>query len=182
MKKICIDPGHGGIHPGACYFGEKEKDLTLSISLGLRKHLTEAGFEVIMTRETDMDISLSDRCAISNREKCDLFLSIHCNASYNPKTKGIETYRYGGKSNVSDMSLCVAKYIQKHLVNRTGAKDGGVRSNTTFTTLRKTACPSLVLELGYLSNQHENLELTHPEYQELLILGIVDGITKCGLS
>jgi N-acetylmuramoyl-L-alanine amidase len=93
VSRIVIDPGHGGHDPGASGNGINEAELVLDVSLRLKKLLeNEPGVEVVMTRESDVFIPLDQRTAIANRESADLFLSIHANASRNPKARGVETY------------------------------------------------------------------------------------------
>ena len=92
-KTIVIDPGHGGKDPGALGRGTlQEKAIVLSISEKLRKILTQKGYTVLMTRDTNRYIPLKDRTTFAMQHKADLFLSIHANASENSKAKGIETY------------------------------------------------------------------------------------------
>ena len=92
-KTIVIDPGHGGKDPGALGKGTlKERVIVLSISERLREILTQKGYTVLMTRDTNRFIPLKERTAFATRHKADLFLSIHANASVNRKAKGIETY------------------------------------------------------------------------------------------
>jgi N-acetylmuramoyl-L-alanine amidase len=94
IKKIVIDPGHGGEDPGACgKNGTKEKDVNLQVSKILKKLIEkELKLEVILTRERDTFLSLGERSKIANTEKADIFLSIHCNASKNPFSSGPEVY------------------------------------------------------------------------------------------
>ncbi len=93
VRKVVIDPGHGGTDPGCLGLaGLKEKDIVLDIALKLQKLLTEAGLEVIMTRETDIFIKVENRCIPANNIKADLFVSIHANASFNKARAGIETF------------------------------------------------------------------------------------------
>jgi N-acetylmuramoyl-L-alanine amidase len=93
VSRVVIDPGHGGHDPGASGNGVNEAELVLDVSLRLKKLLEKApGTEVVMTRETDVYIPLEQRTAIANRESADLFLSVHANASRNPKARGVETY------------------------------------------------------------------------------------------
>lgn len=94
IKKVVVDPGHGGHDAGAVgYGGMMEKDVVLDVGKKLRKMLTEElGVEVIMTRDTDIFIPLEERTAIANTSGADLFVSLHCNASRNKKAGGIETY------------------------------------------------------------------------------------------
>ncbi len=93
IKKIVIDPGHGGHDPGAIGPEDiKEKNITLKIGKMLAGRLRSMGFHVIMTRDTDVFIPLEERTAIANMSNADLFISIHANASISRKTKGIATY------------------------------------------------------------------------------------------
>jgi N-acetylmuramoyl-L-alanine amidase len=94
IKRVVIDPGHGGEDPGAVGpSGLKEKDVTLNLAKILAQKLrTYLGIEVILTREEDKFIPLIQRPAIANSKKADLFISIHTNASPDSKGCGIETY------------------------------------------------------------------------------------------
>ena len=93
VARIVIDAGHGGHDPGAMGNGLSESELTLDVAVRLSKLLQkQPGVEVVMTRSTDVFIPLEERTAIANREGADLFLSIHANASRNPKARGVETY------------------------------------------------------------------------------------------
>ncbi len=94
IKTVVIDPGHGGLWPGAIgKSGTLEKDITLAISLKLaaviRRNLA---LRVVLTRDKDVDVSLEDRAAMANNIKADIFLSIHANSSYQKNARGPETY------------------------------------------------------------------------------------------
>ena len=92
-KTIVIDPGHGGKDPGALGRGtRKERIIVLAISKKLREILTQKGYTVLMTRDTNRFIPLRERTAFATQRKADLFLSIHANGSKSPKAHGIETY------------------------------------------------------------------------------------------
>jgi N-acetylmuramoyl-L-alanine amidase len=93
-RRIVIDAGHGGHDPGTIgRAGLQEKDLVLDVAQRLDKLVrAELGTEVVMTRSTDVFVPLEERTAIANSKGADLFLSIHANASRNPKASGIETY------------------------------------------------------------------------------------------
>ena len=92
VRRVVIDPGHGGKDPGATRGRVREKDVVLRISKELRARLQRHGFEVHMTRDSDVFLPVSARPARANRAKADLFISIHVNASPNRKTQGVETY------------------------------------------------------------------------------------------
>ena len=94
MRRVVIDPGHGGHDPGAVGpSGLYEKNVVLDIALKLKKILLADPFnEVFLTRETDRFISLEERTAMANRKNADFFVSIHANANPVRRVKGIETY------------------------------------------------------------------------------------------
>ncbi|MCS7184490.1 MAG: N-acetylmuramoyl-L-alanine amidase, partial [bacterium] len=93
--RITIDPGHGGIDPGAKgYSGTLEKDVNLRFSLILAKELEKMGYNIVLTRTNDEFIGLKERADIANSNGSKLFISIHCNAPYGkkPDVKGFEIY------------------------------------------------------------------------------------------
>ena len=94
IRRIVVDPGHGGHDPGAVGpSGIQEKDVVLAIGLDLRDKLKEElGVDVVMTRSTDIFIPLEERTAIANKVNADLFVSVHANAAPNRNASGIETY------------------------------------------------------------------------------------------
>jgi len=93
VARVVIDAGHGGHDPGAQANGVNEAELTLDVATRLSiLLLKQPGVEVVMTRDNDVFVPLEERTAIANREGADLFLSIHANASRNPKARGVETY------------------------------------------------------------------------------------------
>jgi N-acetylmuramoyl-L-alanine amidase len=94
MKKVVIDPGHGGIETGAKgKFGNLEKDVTLSIALKLKALIERnMAFQVVLTRDRDMDVSVETRSAVANNQKADVFISIHTNGSRLKAAEGSETF------------------------------------------------------------------------------------------
>jgi len=98
IRKVVVDPGHGGKDPGAVGpTGLKEKDVNLEIGLRLKEILEGMGLLVVMTREDDTFVPLAERTALANREAADIFISIHCNAAPRKKRarstmRGSETY------------------------------------------------------------------------------------------
>lgn len=95
VRKIVIDPGHGGSDPGAPgYFKNVwEKDIVLKLSKKLAATLRDRlKCTVVLTRSTDKRLTLEERTAIANTKRADLFISLHCNAAKNRRLRGIETY------------------------------------------------------------------------------------------
>jgi N-acetylmuramoyl-L-alanine amidase len=106
VKRIVIDPGHGGRDPGAIGpSGLMEKDVVLRIAKRLKRKLKARGYEVFLTRERDVYLSLEERTAIANTRKADLFVSVHANASRKRRARGIETYILNFPSDEETMEL-----------------------------------------------------------------------------
>ncbi len=93
VRRIVVDPGHGGKDPGAVGFGLKEKDIVLNVAKKIEKILEEKnGYEVLLTRDSDVSLALEERTAIANTKEADLFLSIHVNAHPEETICGVETF------------------------------------------------------------------------------------------
>ena len=92
VRRIVIDPGHGGDDPGAMSFGLKEKDIVLNVAKRMARILTNKNYEVILTRDDDTFLPLEERTAIANSKNADLFLSVHVNAHPQKSVKGVETF------------------------------------------------------------------------------------------
>lgn len=106
-KRIVLDPGHGGKDPGAVGPNRLyEKDVVLDIALKLKKILSKnPDFEVFLTRDKDVFVTLEQRTAIANGKNADLFVSIHTNASPRRNVNGIETYFLNWTDNVEAMKV-----------------------------------------------------------------------------
>ncbi len=116
VSRIVIDPGHGGHDPGARANGVNESDIVLDVALRVEALLkAQPGFDVVLTRRTNVFIPLEERTAIANRESADMFLSIHVNASPRTATRGIETYLLDFASNPDAEALAARE-------NATGAQ------------------------------------------------------------
>ena len=89
---IVVDPGHGGNDPGAVARGIREKEVVLALAKKLAARLKKTGAQVTLTRAGDRLIPLGERDRIANRQSCDLFLSVHANASRNRRAQGVELY------------------------------------------------------------------------------------------
>lgn len=106
IRRIVIDPGHGGKDPGAVGRGGiKEKDVVLDIARRLKRYLEERGIEVILTRNDDRFISLWRRAHLANKKKADLFLSIHANSSRQREARGFEVYYLSDRMDESSKVL-----------------------------------------------------------------------------
>jgi N-acetylmuramoyl-L-alanine amidase len=111
IKRIILDPGHGGKDPGAIGIGGlREKDVVLKVAKKLARKLTKRlGCQVILTRKRDVFIPLEERTAIANTREGDLFVSIHANSAHSAKARGIEVYYLDLASNKRDMQLAASE-------------------------------------------------------------------------
>jgi len=97
IRTVVIDPGHGGLDPGAIGVGGmREKDFTLKLARQVRMYLERQGFRVVLTRDGDRTLSLEERTAIGEGARGDVFVSLHANAARNRALEGIETYYLDG--------------------------------------------------------------------------------------
>ena len=188
-RSIFLDPGHGGSDPGAISGGVREKDLTLSVYNKVSSKLASLGYTVLTSRNVDKDVDLVDRADQANKANADMLLSIHFNAGGRGIARGIETYYYQAtadrvpkinKENHNnaerlERSRKLANKVQQNLLYQTGANDRGVK-RASFTVLRETSIPSILVELGFIDNPEERNKIKTDEYQERLANGIVDGI------
>ena len=190
-RSIFLDPGHGGSDPGAISGGVREKDLTLSVYNKVSSKLASLGYTVLTSRNVDKDVDLVDRAEQANNANADMLLSIHFNAGGRGIARGIETYYYQAtadrvpkinKENHNnperlERSRKLANKVQQNLLYQTGANDRGVK-RASFTVLRETSIPSILVELGFIDNLEERNKIKTNEYQERLANGIVDGIVE----
>lgn len=153
IKRIVIDPGHGGKDPGTCSpSGLKEKDIVLDVALRAAKIIKEKlGCEVILTRDRDVFVPLEERTAIANAKEADLFISIHVNAAPNHEAKGVETYVLDLASNKDAMRLAAME-------NATSAK-------------QISDLQSILLDLMQNSKSNESLKLAGL-VQEKMVSGL----------
>ena len=105
VKRIIIDPGHGG-EPGATsQSGIMEKEITLDVALRLKRLMADGPYEVLLTRETDRSLSLDKRVAFANENKADLFISIHANWMEPRTIRALETYYVGPTDDPNTLKL-----------------------------------------------------------------------------
>lgn len=216
LKKIVIDPGHGGKFRGTQgRNGLREKDVVLDIGLKLRTLLQVRGIKVVMTRETDRHLAvnlnrdLDRRVAIANREQPDLFISIHANWCRKPSVHGFEIYyspnkavskhtklghqktgsytslsrevnrvlAYALRDEYKKQTLDLAKEIQKEFYHRSNNR--GIRK-AGFRVIKKTECPSVLVEIEYMSNKKQCRKLGQKAYRQQIAEELSRAILKFG--
>lgn len=168
---VVIDAGHGG-HDRGGMPGQRvpEKGYTLDVATRLDRALRSAGFRTVMTRSSDVFVSLGDRCRIANSKGNAIFVSIHFNGASNYDAYGIETY-YGSGSR----SAALASSIHRSLLSATGTMDRRVRCRGFF-VLRRTSVPAVLCELGFLTNRSESGRIATSSYRQKLADAVARGI------
>ncbi|ALJ04884.1 N-acetylmuramoyl-L-alanine amidase [Pseudalgibacter alginicilyticus] len=172
QKRIVIDVGHGGKDSGAIGInGIKEKDVILDIALEILRlnEKSETPLDIYLTRYSDTLISLLDRTKLAKALNADVFISLHCNHSDNPTARGIEVFVANDISQYSKDSTWFAYQLQNQIKKQLGFESRGVKF-ANFQVLLETVdyCPSVLIELGFLSNEDESRYLTHSNQNKIL--------------
>lgn len=179
MKYIVIDPGHGGSDAGCSYNEILEKDLNLKISLLLKEEYVSNGYNVILTRDGDYDLSsddnhkkrtdLSHRVNIINNSNNILFISIHMNKYSKSSYYGSQVFYY------KDSNKLLASSIQnslKSVLKNTKRKEKELKG---IYLLENADTPGVLVECGFLSNDKERELLLDSDYQKLISKAIYYG-------
>lgn len=170
-KTIVIDAGHGGYDSGAVGIGSKilEKVYTLKVADQLAEKLKSNGAKVILTRDDDSYITLSQRVSLSHTYNADAFLSLHFDSSKYTSATGTSVFYYSG----TDSRL--ANKVLPELVSKTGQRNRGTKFGN-YQVLRTNSQPSILIELGFLSNYWEEAMITSSRYQSNATTGITNGL------
>ena len=161
MKRVFLDAGHGGYDPGASGFGYKEKDFTLSITNKVKKHLERHNITVILSRNSDVNPSLTERTNKANANKVDVSVSIHCNA-FNGVAKGVETFHYTyGSTNSTKLATCIQNSVINAGLYNTNR---GVKA-ANLHMCRETNMPSCLIETAFIDNAAD-IELLKNKQEE----------------
>ncbi len=183
-KVIYIDPGHGGVDPGAMYKDIKEKDINLSISNVISDKLTKLGAIVYLTRYDDYDLAitntinrkrsdLSRRGNIINRSNCDIFLSIHLNAEETGIWRGAQVF-YNNENKENEV---LAKLLQKNFNKRLNSNREYKLANDLYLQKRVDR-PGVLIEVGFLSNASDRYLLKQASYQNKVAVVVTDSIVE----
>jgi len=173
INSIILDPGHGGDDNGAVWGYAEEDDTNLSICYLLRCELEKENFQVEMTRERDVALSLKKRVDTANDMRPDIFISIHCDAFHNTTVKGISTHVC---IKPSDKTLEIAGDIHKGLAMEFSNHINRGLKNSNFYVLRKTIMPAILVECEFISNPDMRKFLKEPENQLRIARAITNSI------
>ena len=193
-REIIIDPGHGGVDGGAVgYSGVIEKDVNLDITLKLQSILVFMGYDVIMTRESDISIHNDDADTIRQKKVSDLnnrlliaedhsdaaFLSIHQNNFSDSRQSGMCFYyspnNPDSKKLADTLHESMLTYLQPENERQIKAAD------KSLFLMYNAKNPAVLIECGFLSNPNEEKLLTTQEYQYKICLMILNALTDQGL-
>ena len=181
-KIVVLDPGHGGSDSGAVGpTGVTEKSVSLAVSLKAQRLLTNAGYQVVMTRTTDIDVAapgVPDARELQARvdkapPDADLFISVHCNAYSNHGANGMETYH--APNAVKGARL--ARLLNEELERLGGLNNRGVKS-ARFYVMTHSKCPASLIELGFITNYREEKLLASNDYQQKLAQAITNAVNR----
>lgn len=200
---VVLDAGHQGkanrdqepVGPGASETKAKvssgtqgrftrvpEYQVNLEVTLQLRDELEHRGYEVLLTRESnDVDISNAQRAAVANEAQAGAFVRIHCNGSEDPSVHGAFTicptpdnpYPIG---QLYESCRALADQVLDGLVEATGAQKQDIWETDTMSGLNWCEVPSIIVEMGYMTNEAEDNALVSLEYQAKLVQGLANGI------
>lgn len=186
-----LDAGHGGKDQGTCLKNVLEKDLTLNLTNRVAELIrkNKPGIKLILTRTDDTFVSLDERCQIANRNRADLFLSIHINFAQNNRLlSGTETFhanKKGAKSIVqashlernADKSELLAWLLQKSYYESGRPADRGARASNLYVLLN-TEMPAALTEVGFLSNVSDAAYLQSERGQKQIALDIYNALNE----
>ena len=218
-KIIVLDPGHGGVDPGAIGLqGTYEKKIVLMAAKTIKKILVKSGrYKVILTRKSDRFIPLKNRVAIARRAQADLFISLHADSIKNGAVRGATVYtlsenasdreaaQLAERENKSDLIAGIdlntesqevtdilIDLVQRETMNQSAVFAGAVVKEITkkikthrrphkfagFAVLKALDIPSILLEMGYLSNLEDETLLNTTRFQQKLGLAILIGLDR----
>ena len=186
MKKIVIDAGHGGRDVGAVGpTGLKEASVNLDIALRLRQMAESEGIEVYLTRSQNEFLELQERADRANACAPDLFVSIHCNAATTAQASGFEVWTTPGQTPSDDFAESIVRALNHAFPNeplRADLQDGDRDREANFLVLKKTSCPAVLVETGFISHPDTEASMRTPEWRtkmaESILSGIVEGLQE----
>ncbi|WP_299774495.1 N-acetylmuramoyl-L-alanine amidase [uncultured Tateyamaria sp.] len=216
---VVIDPGHGGIDPGAVRETTSEKELMLGIGLALRDALRRAGgIEVVLTRDTDTFVSLTGRVALAHQVGADAFVSLHADALSQGQARGATVYTLSDEASDAASAQLAAQHdradilagvdlsgtddqvasvlmdlartetmprtdtLATALIDNMAAAGGPMnkrpRREAAFSVLKSADIPSVLVEVGFLSDQRDLANLRDPVWRAVMVEALAAGILQ----
>lgn len=186
-KVVLVDPGHGGVDPGAV--GENdvlEKDIVLEVGHRLASYLRQGGARVIMTRETDTDLSdpelyglyekkrqdLARRVALANSSSADVMISVHINSLLNSSQYGAQTFYRPDLLKSRKLARAIQSELNRSLKDRLAPLAGN------YYIIRHSKIPTIIVEIGFISNPEEYKLLRDSAYQTKIAWCLYAGLVR----
>ncbi len=214
---LVIDPGHGGVDPGAVRDSTTEKELMLGVALSLRDVLRRAGgVEVVLTRDTDRFVSLTGRVALAHQVSADAFVSLHADSLSEGQARGATVYTLSDEASDAASAQLAAQHDRSDIIAgvdlsgtddqvasvlmdlarvetmpRTGALASALidamttaggpmnkrpRREASFSVLKSADIPSVLVEVGFLSDKRDLANLRDPIWRAVMVEALATGI------
>lgn len=163
------------------YSGTYEYELNLDISLRLRDLLEQQGFSTLLTREDNLTaISNAERATMANDAGADILLRIHANGSEDPTVSGalalVPSAENAYVGSLSAESTALAQTILQSYCQATGMKNLGIQQNDNMTGIDWSAQPVVILEMGFMTNQQDDLAMAEDAFRQTMVEGIAEGV------
>lgn len=176
-KVIELDPGHGGDDPGACSGGLRECDIAYKIALQLKSQLEKAGAEVVFSYDKNVSPvpNIKERRLWAETNAPDMYIAIHLNSSTSSGAKGSSVYYY--KNYSGPLAKCISVQLPSTVRNNLsyGLENDGAHFYP-FKVTRIESCPSVLVEVGFISNSSERAMMNTTNGQKYIAQGIYNGI------
>lgn len=189
MKRICVDPGHGGKFNGASAIKDgglvvKEKDINLKASKMLVEALILKGLMAYSTRDDDRNLGetlnhdLRMRVVAERYGKADAFISVHCNAFSDPSVYGFEVWTSVGETGADPLAESIYNAVKSGVSPRmrSDMEDGDHDREKHLYVLKHTKCPAVLLELGFMPNEEDLRRLMDHDYLKKMMDNVASGI------
>ncbi|HHW05991.1 MAG TPA: N-acetylmuramoyl-L-alanine amidase [Clostridia bacterium] len=189
--QVILDPGHGGVDPGALSGEVKEKDIVLDVVQRMSHYLEEQGYSVVLTRDADVDLGgelapgrhrrdLQARVRVINQGQ--VAVSVHCNTIEDSSQRGaVVFYQKGSEAGKQLAAALLGELNKVQLLN-----DNRPLPRENLFLLRTSRIPTVIVELGFLSNQEDRQKLMEPGFRqqlaEALSRGIINYLEQNALS
>ena len=174
---IVLDPGHGGKDPGAVSESATEKAIVFKVASLVRQKLEASGAKIVMTRTGDTYPTLQERVDTAVKNYGEMFVSIHVNAAASTSAKGTETYYSVSTGDVYLEDIDLATFVNEEIVKNAEMNDRGVKKYPYY-VINNMAMPSILVELGFITNSEDRVKLVNDEYVEKYAQSIYNGIVK----
>lgn len=172
-KIIVIDAAHGGDDSGAVLEGVQEKIIVESIAKKIKNQNKDENLEIVLLRDGDHFMELKERVSIINNLNPNLVISLHINASKDLSKNGAEAYIFSNAKFYNQSKESAETVLEKITVENLSK---GKVAEANFFILKKSDCPAMTLEMGYLSNEKDRKYITSEKGQNEIAAGILEAI------